>query len=223
MDNEAAPYTTGHLQNLFGWHYETVRRYCKEFADWLSPTATPPPNDHRKFTYDDLKVFALIAEMKKERKTYKDIKLVLRTDQRGVLPELSEDEIKVIHMSRQGAQIYARMQGRIEELEQQLRVIRTETAPDRERVKSLVVEVRVLKEQLDLANDRALAAYAKGIDEGKKSSQPTLDDLVEGITPENRHPETDWGPDVGKEVVPPYDAPKPAADAPPEPAGGQGG
>ena len=27
----------------------------------------------------------------------------------------------------------------------------------------------------------------------------TLDELLEGITPENRHPETDWGPDVGNE------------------------
>jgi len=27
----------------------------------------------------------------------------------------------------------------------------------------------------------------------------TLEQLLEGITPENRHPETDWGPDVGNE------------------------
>jgi antitoxin MazE len=28
----------------------------------------------------------------------------------------------------------------------------------------------------------------------------TLEELVSQITPENRHPETDWGPPVGKEV-----------------------
>jgi len=162
MENETTPYTTGHLQNLFGWHYETVRRYCKEFADWLSPTATPAPNEHRKFTYADLKVFALIAEMKQERKTYKDIKLALGTGQRGTLPELTEDEIQVIHMSRQGAQLFARMQGRIDELNTELRLIKSETAPDRERVINLQVEVRLLKEQLDAANNRALSAYAKG-------------------------------------------------------------
>lgn len=27
----------------------------------------------------------------------------------------------------------------------------------------------------------------------------TLAELIEGITPENRHEETDWGPPVGKE------------------------
>jgi len=30
---------------------------------------------------------------------------------------------------------------------------------------------------------------------------PTLEELVAQITPENRHPETDWGPDVGREKI----------------------
>ena len=30
---------------------------------------------------------------------------------------------------------------------------------------------------------------------------PTLEDLVAGITAENCRGETDWGPDVGKEIV----------------------
>jgi antitoxin MazE len=30
---------------------------------------------------------------------------------------------------------------------------------------------------------------------------PTLEELVAQITPENRHEETDWGPDVGKEII----------------------
>lgn len=29
---------------------------------------------------------------------------------------------------------------------------------------------------------------------------PTLDELLEGITPENRHEPFDWGPPVGREV-----------------------
>ena len=29
----------------------------------------------------------------------------------------------------------------------------------------------------------------------------TLDEILVGMTPENRHPATDWGPDVGAEVV----------------------
>jgi antitoxin MazE len=30
--------------------------------------------------------------------------------------------------------------------------------------------------------------------------EPSLEDLIAGITPENRHGETDWGPSVGREV-----------------------
>ncbi len=30
---------------------------------------------------------------------------------------------------------------------------------------------------------------------------PTLEELVAQITPKNRHKETDWGPDRGKEIV----------------------
>ncbi|MFN0145065.1 MAG: AbrB/MazE/SpoVT family DNA-binding domain-containing protein [Dehalococcoidia bacterium] len=29
----------------------------------------------------------------------------------------------------------------------------------------------------------------------------TLDELLDGVTPENTHPETDWGTDVGAEIV----------------------
>jgi antitoxin MazE len=33
----------------------------------------------------------------------------------------------------------------------------------------------------------------------KKKRRPTLKELLRGITPENRHPETDWGERVGNE------------------------
>ncbi len=29
----------------------------------------------------------------------------------------------------------------------------------------------------------------------------TLDELLKGMTPENVHPEIDWGPDVGREII----------------------
>jgi len=37
-----------------------------------------------------------------------------------------------------------------------------------------------------------------------RSARPryTLEELVAQITPENRHEETDWGPDVGLEILP---------------------
>ena len=32
-----------------------------------------------------------------------------------------------------------------------------------------------------------------------RDGSPTLDELISRITPENLHPEIDWGPAVGKE------------------------
>lgn len=29
----------------------------------------------------------------------------------------------------------------------------------------------------------------------------TLDELLKGLTPEKVHPEIDWGPDVGREII----------------------
>jgi antitoxin MazE len=33
-----------------------------------------------------------------------------------------------------------------------------------------------------------------------RTRQVSLDELLAGITPENRHEETDWGPAMGKEI-----------------------
>jgi antitoxin component of MazEF toxin-antitoxin module len=32
--------------------------------------------------------------------------------------------------------------------------------------------------------------------------RPSLDDLLAQVTPENLHPATEWGQDVGREVIP---------------------
>jgi hypothetical protein len=36
-----------------------------------------------------------------------------------------------------------------------------------------------------------------------------LKELLSGITPDNIHPEVDWGPDVGKEILPPWEGESP--------------
>jgi antitoxin MazE len=38
-----------------------------------------------------------------------------------------------------------------------------------------------------------------------KKPKYTLDELIAQITPENRHEEFDWGPDVGKEILEEYE------------------
>lgn len=69
---------------------------------------------------------------------------------------------------------------------------------------SLAVRVpKDIAEQAHLKEGDAVEIKAaKGKIELRRAERiPTLKELVAQITPENRHPETDWGPDVGREKV----------------------
>ena len=52
-----------------------------------------------------------------------------------------------------------------------------------------------LKEGMELD----VAPVEEGLLLKLQRQQPTLEELVARITPENRHGETDWGPPVGRE------------------------
>jgi antitoxin MazE len=65
------------------------------------------------------------------------------------------------------------------------------------RIPKDVAEQACLKE-----GDAVEIKAAKGKIELRPAERiPTLEDLVAQITPENRYPETNWGPDVGREEV----------------------
>jgi antitoxin MazE len=66
--------------------------------------------------------------------------------------------------------------------------------------------VRIPKAVADQARmqegDPILIEVVKGRIELRPAERiPTLEELVAQITPQNRHEETDWGPDVGKEII----------------------
>jgi antitoxin MazE len=44
------------------------------------------------------------------------------------------------------------------------------------------------------------AVVVKVIDRPRKRRRYRLEQLIDAISEENRHPETDWGPPVGNEV-----------------------
>lgn len=76
-------HTTKHVATLFNVSTETVRVYATEFSRYLSPTATPVAGRHRRYTDDDLQVFALVAELKGQGLTYEDCHAALSAGQRG--------------------------------------------------------------------------------------------------------------------------------------------
>lgn len=66
--------------------------------------------------------------------------------------------------------------------------------------------VRIPKEVAEQAHlkegDSITLKAANGRIEVRRADRtPTLEELVAQITPENKYPETDWGPPVGREKV----------------------
>jgi antitoxin MazE len=70
--------------------------------------------------------------------------------------------------------------------------------------------IRIPKKVLQVVkwkNDQEVFIDVKGssivLTPVKKDAQklPTIDQLLEGVTPGNVHPAVDWGPDVGREII----------------------
>lgn len=78
-----AHYTTKDIASLFSVSQETVKNWSREFAVYLSATATPPAGTKRVFTDEDTAVFALIADYKSRGLTYTDAHIALQAGQRG--------------------------------------------------------------------------------------------------------------------------------------------
>lgn len=79
-------YSSHNVCEFFGVSRETVRTWAHEFSDFLSPTVNPEKGRTRQFTDEDLRVLALVSEMKKQGLLYTDVKAALGAGQRGELP-----------------------------------------------------------------------------------------------------------------------------------------
>lgn len=94
-------YSSRHTATIFGVALETIRNWADEFQHYLSPTATPGRGKHRMYTFDDLRVFALVAELKQMGHTYADIHSSLQNGQRGQPPSLPPEEIQALVVGEQ--------------------------------------------------------------------------------------------------------------------------
>lgn len=56
-------FTTSQVAKRFGVADQTVKNWAAEFADYLSPTATPQKGLKRSFTADDVAILALVHGM----------------------------------------------------------------------------------------------------------------------------------------------------------------
>lgn len=77
-------YQNKHIQAMFNISPASVRIWANDFADYLSPSANPPAGQTRKFTDNDIRVFATISRLKDFNNTVDEIKTELEN---GVLDD----------------------------------------------------------------------------------------------------------------------------------------
>jgi DNA-binding transcriptional MerR regulator len=71
-------YKVGEVAKLFGVNDQTLRVWCKQFADYLSPGATPGKGATRDFNDDDLKVFRYVQYALSRGHSYDEVWSQLR-------------------------------------------------------------------------------------------------------------------------------------------------
>ncbi|MBZ0291640.1 MAG: MerR family transcriptional regulator [Anaerolineae bacterium] len=135
-------YTSRHVRILFNIAAETVRNWCDEFERHLSPTANPGKGKHRNFTEDDMRVFALIAELKNQGLSYDEVHLALDNGQRGDPPQLPADEMRDLVATEEKQQITLEM----EVLQRSLTMLVQERDELKTRLTQLEGEVQPVKD-----------------------------------------------------------------------------
>ncbi|MBL8152754.1 MAG: MerR family transcriptional regulator [Anaerolineae bacterium] len=189
-------YSSRHVATIFGVALETVRNWADEFERHLSPTATPGKGKHRMYSSDDLRVFALIAEQKKQGMVYDDIHGSLDNGQRGNPPPMYPDEVQALVIGEKEQRLsieveylqrsMIQLQRQLDEARSELKAaeaakeekIRLEVKLESEQQRTNEREQRIaeLKADLDKAHQRVEEllreighSYAKGVVEGMKS------------------------------------------------------
>ena len=66
-------YSTPEVAAFYKRTDQTIRAWAEEFSAHLSPTANPGKGKGRNFTLEDMRVLALVADMKDRSATYEDI------------------------------------------------------------------------------------------------------------------------------------------------------
>ena len=155
MDNLKRP---ADVKDLFGISHQTVRRWTEEFEQYLSTNATPPEGQMRLFTEDDLKVLALVADIKNRGGTYEDAHTMLRAGDRGEIPDAPpSDQQKQVVLSQLAIQN--------RELKQQIDTINAQKDAAEKEATELKEEVIRLQTRLEEAEKRITEFKEQGRDD----------------------------------------------------------
>lgn len=150
-------YQSRHIMTLFDISHQTVRVWAQEFERHLSAGANPATGQHRFFSYDDLQVFALIAQMRNEGESYDAIKAALASGARGQLPETAQDDVLLdITSTDAGARLLGQLEtliNKVQKLEQDMMILRDyETSQLQTEVEKLQSELTGEREKINMLN-----------------------------------------------------------------------
>lgn len=84
---------------------ETLRQWSIEVRRHLSDGATPAPGQHRRYTFEDVEVLQLVADMRGKNKSWPDIHTALDEGERGV-PEVDPAALIPLEGQRQLSVLY---------------------------------------------------------------------------------------------------------------------
>jgi DNA-binding transcriptional MerR regulator len=144
-------YQTKDVCEAFDISRQTVRIWTAEFAEYLSPSATPEKGQQRNFTDQDMEVFALVHNVKQRGGTYENAHLELKSGQRGELPVLDTS------ISKESETHLAPLRGEITRLSNLLQGAMAE----RDELRTVAAQERVLRQR----SDEQLAKAQEKIDE----------------------------------------------------------
>lgn len=165
-------YKSHHVQKMFDVSAETVRNWADEFSNYLSVTANPGTGRHRIFTHEDMRVFALVSQLKTSGLTYADIHASLENGQRGELPDVFQvgDEVQIALRLDQAREIILRMEGErndaiaeLQEMREEKIKVQTQLADTRQRIQELNDQLEKSRQRIEELNREVGESYVKGI------------------------------------------------------------
>lgn len=158
-------YQTKDIIARFGVSPQTVRTYADEFRRYMSPTANPSVGQQRNFTDDDLAVFALIVQMKRQGATYETIHAALANGQRADPSQQAEFMSEAeANAARESASIVAlrRELVALRQLHQtELQELRTERDKAVGQAEAYKEQLRAKETQVDSLNEKIIDLRVK--------------------------------------------------------------
>lgn len=135
-------YKVGEVAKTFGVNDQTIRVWCKQFAEYLSPGATPEKGAARDFNDDDLRVFRYVQYALSRGHSYDEVWSQLREGNAiKSFDEVFGESVQPVQGSGQGGAIvnandlveqYAMTMGRLGEVTQERDYLRGALESERE-------------------------------------------------------------------------------------------